>query len=128
MPARSVLLRPFGSTLALALLTACSGDSPAAIVAQKKMDLMNEMSEVLEQVNDRDSALRAIATLKTLMPRWKEVLAEEKALGGASSFDGKFAMRIRSATERFTQAPLKLSKHPGEMDEYRRLMNEAQPK
>jgi biopolymer transport protein ExbB/TolQ len=102
-------MRLFALTLILVaslFLPAC-GDSHDDII-EERIDLFNEMADVLEDVEDEDDAEDAREKLKELMKEWDDITKRAEELGEPSKSEQKelkeeYEKDLEKAMSRFTR-------------------------
>ncbi|MBK9386273.1 MAG: hypothetical protein IPN34_15790 [Planctomycetes bacterium] len=112
--------------LLLAVLPACSSDSPQEANMKAGLGVLDQMVAALEKVSSKETAQKAAETIKGLVPQMKKLAEAGKALGEpAKELKDKYEPQMKALQERMMAAMGKLMSYPEEAEAIGKSMQEA---
>ncbi|MBL8901332.1 MAG: hypothetical protein JNM84_27140 [Planctomycetes bacterium] len=112
--------------LLLVALPACSSDSPQEANMKAGLGVLDQMVAALEKVSSKETAQKAVETIKGLVPQMKKLAEAGKSLGEpAKELEAKYKPQMEALQKRMLEAMGKLMSYPEEAEAIGKAMQEA---
>lgn len=103
LPLTILLLVPFGS---------CGSSDPKEASMQTQVQLMDKVAQALESVTSKETAQKAVQTIKDLVPQMKAAAQSLKGLGEPSKeLLDKYKPEFEAAKKRIQEAVVRLAQY-----------------